>query len=177
MFDGWCFGGPLRAALLSFSMLLAAGCSIQPTPYQAVDKGYGYSQQQLDGRTWRVEFSGNSVTSRATVENYLLYRAAEIMRFGGYDRFIVLEKDVERRDAYYTTGYGPHLGVGRYSRDVGVWYSAPLTHRVSRRYAGVMTVRVHSGGSFDSSTPSYRVDEVMQQLAGTIILPKAKQAQ
>jgi hypothetical protein len=61
-------------------------------PYQPKADRTGYSQQQLDAQTWRVQFSGNINTPRETVENYLLYRSAEIMLFGGYDKFVMLEK-------------------------------------------------------------------------------------
>ena len=38
------------------------------TDTQPKTDGTGYSQQQLDSRTWRVQFAGNKNTSRETVE-------------------------------------------------------------------------------------------------------------
>ncbi len=63
---------------LDFALGLA-GCAVAPTPYQPDSEG-----------------AGNARTPRRTVENYLLYRSAEIMLFGGYDKFVFLDKDVER---------------------------------------------------------------------------------
>lgn len=161
---------PARAICLLCGLLLAA-CIAMPTPYQPRDGDYGYSQQQIDSLTWRVEFTGNSVTPRATVDNYLMYRAAEVMKFGGYDRFVLLDKNIERTDVYYGSGYVPHLGTGWYDRGFGMWYSSPEVYRSSSRYAGTATVRAYTGGPPPANAPVFVVDEVMAQLAPTIVMP------
>lgn len=77
-----------------------------PTPYQpAVGGGFGYEQQRIESDRFRVSFSGNSLTDRQTVENYLLFRAAELTVADGRDYFIVVSRDVERMDQYRT--YAP----------------------------------------------------------------------
>ena len=81
-------------------VLVLIGCAGKPTPYQPKTDRTGYSQQKLDAQTWRVQFIGNINTPRETVENYLLYRSAEIMLFGGYEKFVMLEKDIERNVEY-----------------------------------------------------------------------------
>lgn len=148
-----------------------AGCAQQPTPYEAQGgRSTGYDQQQIDGRTWRVEFAGNAATPRETVDNYLLYRAAEIMRFGGYDRFVVLEKEVERDVAY--RGFGPypgHIGVGvgrhggHFGYGIGVHDYYPVT-----RYRAFATVRVYEGGPPPAGLEVYDASEVIAQLGPTI---------
>ena len=62
------------AAVLVLGVVLAA-CA-KPTPYKPADNGTGYTEQKLEANRYRVTFSGNSVTDRETVDNYLLYRAA-----------------------------------------------------------------------------------------------------
>ena len=41
-------------------------------------RGYGFSEQRIEDDRYRITFRGNSSTSRETVENSLLYRAAEL---------------------------------------------------------------------------------------------------
>ena len=67
------------SALLSGLVLLGmlAGCA-QPTPYQPATEGYGHSEQQIEDNRYRVSFAGNDLTPADTVQNYLLYRAAEL---------------------------------------------------------------------------------------------------
>lgn len=51
---------------------------------------YGYSQQQLEQDRFRVSFAGNSLTDLTTVENYVLYRSAEVTVENGGDWFEVV---------------------------------------------------------------------------------------
>ena len=70
----------LRHLLLAASAAMLAACATS-TPYQPASKpgGFdGFSQTLIENDRARVTFGGNSLTERETVENYLLYRAAEI---------------------------------------------------------------------------------------------------
>ncbi|MGE0747005.1 MAG: hypothetical protein AB7K86_17235, partial [Rhodospirillales bacterium] len=75
--------------------VLLAGCS-DTTPYRPAVRGEGYRDQQVAAGRYQVTFIGNTVTDQQTVEEYMLYRAAEITVKAGKDRFTILEKDVER---------------------------------------------------------------------------------
>src|SRR3546814_2874529 len=72
--------GRLLAAIGTGTLMLA-GCA-SPTPYQpATGYGFnrtGFSEQRTESNRYMVSFSGNSLTSRETVERYLLFRAAEL---------------------------------------------------------------------------------------------------
>lgn len=151
--------------------LALAGCAAQPTPYEAQDgHSTGYDQQQIDSQTWRVEFAGNAATPRETVDNYLLYRAAEIMRFGGYNRFVVLEKEIERDVDYH--GFGPYpghigVGVGHHRGHFGYGVGAYDYYQVSR-YRAFATVRVYTGGPPPAGLQVYDAADVISQLGPTI---------
>lgn len=89
---------PLLAGLAMGAALLS-GCAT-PTPYHAAsatDPAHadGYRELQVEPERWRVVFAGNSLTSRETVETYLLYRAAELTLQKGYDWFQAVERDTE----------------------------------------------------------------------------------
>jgi hypothetical protein len=72
-----------------------AGCA-GPTPYQRQIDGRGYHEEQLDDKRFRVMFTANTRTPSETVENYVLYRAAELTLETGNDAFIVLDQGDER---------------------------------------------------------------------------------
>jgi len=107
----------MRPMLYAVLVLTLAACST-PTPYvpAAETGGYGYAVQRLEDNRYRVSFAGNSLTDRATVENYLLYRAAELTLQQGKDYFVVVNRDVTADTTYHTT-YDPMpfwYGPGRY---------------------------------------------------------------
>ena len=163
-------------AAVGLSLALVA-CAAQPTPYQPRSDGFGYKEQQLDSRTWRVEFVGNTVTPRETVENYLLYRAAEVMLFGGYDRFVVLEKDIERNVDYRGYGgYGPSFGAGFYRyRRFGYGFEGdygPDGYYARVSYAGYLTIRTYGGEPLPAGAVAYTAGELVKQLGPTIRLPQ-----
>ncbi len=111
--------GPLTA------LALLAGCTTA-TPYQPLNATRvqgGYVNQQLDQTHWRVAFYGNSLTSRPQVENYLLYRAAELTLQQGFTCFTVVNQGTNRQtsvrvDPYGPGAYGPY---GRYGYGGGYY--------------------------------------------------------
>jgi len=110
------------AALASLVLLGALSACTTATPYQPNIKGQavagGYSEQQLEADRFRVTFTGNSLTSRETVEGYLLYRAAELTLAQGSDWFEVVDRHTDRTqhtyvepDPLYRPWYGPGFGA------------------------------------------------------------------
>jgi hypothetical protein len=91
------------------------GCTTS-TPYQPLSSqrstAGGYSDQRIEDNRYSVSFSGNTMTSRETVETFLLYRAAELTNAQGYDWFVMAERDTEKKsrttvDRPFSTGpYG-----------------------------------------------------------------------
>ena len=182
-------GGPAYVIAMMWRLAIAgvlaaalAACAARPTPYQPRngDYEYGYAETQIDGQTWRVEFAGNFDTPRVTVENYLLYRSAEIMLFGGYERFIVLEKEVERtRDI---RGYTPYpyygwAGFGhRHSRrhsHLGSRYGYGAHHTYALdTYRAVATIRTFAETAAPQGLQVYAARDVIAQLGKSVVLPK-----
>lgn len=86
------------AAALLLAAALAAGCTApRPSAYRAEDGGFGYSETRLDPATWRVVFAGNRASGLAQVEDYALYRAAQVTLGAGFERFAVIDRDVGQR--------------------------------------------------------------------------------
>jgi hypothetical protein len=104
----------LRAAAAPLAALTLLAACTTATPYQPLNPrgGYsagGYSEQRLDETHYRVCFSGNEFTSRQRVENYLLYRAAELTAQGGYDSFTMVSHatDPHTRTRVMSDPFGP----------------------------------------------------------------------
>ncbi|MDP3173959.1 MAG: hypothetical protein Q8M88_05955 [Phenylobacterium sp.] len=115
-----------RPSVIAAALVLAAGLAAcaTPTPYQPNVPGQaasgGYSEVRIEPNRWRVNFSGNSLTSRETVEGYLLFRAAELTLQQGDDWFAIVQRDTETNrqtyvepDPFYRPWYGPSFGYWR----------------------------------------------------------------
>lgn len=115
-----------RSAAFAVVVAFAAGLAAcaTPTPYQPNIRGQstsgGYSEMRLEENRFRVNFAGNSLTSRETVEGYLLFRAAELTVQNGYDWFSILDRQTDRDartyvepDPFYNPWYGPSYSYWR----------------------------------------------------------------
>ena len=95
--------------------LALAGCAT-PTPYQPISSPHsaqgGYSEHEIAPNYWSVTFAGNSLTSRETVEGYLLYRAAELTQQQGKDWFQIVNRELEHNVTQEPVGptYNPWWG-------------------------------------------------------------------
>jgi hypothetical protein len=101
----------------SLLLCIAAAACTSPTPYRPASAGSdhtGYSSRQIESNRYRVSFAGNSMTSRETVERYLLYRAAELTVQRGYDWFAMADRQTERHTNTYVD---QPFGAG----DYGYW--------------------------------------------------------
>lgn len=149
---------------------MLAGCG-QPTPYQPATDGYGYREQQIEDNRYRVSFAGNDLTAMDTVQNYLLYRAAELTLDQGYDYFIVVDREVERSTIYWGTA-DTRLGAGYWTRwdddylgGIGLsTYSA----RPIDRYTAYADIVVFEGEKPEGDVNAYDARDVLRRLDATI---------
>ena len=59
---------PAAPTIVVLLGLLLAACAGKPTPYQAAQGGYGYSEQRLEDNRYRVSFAGIDATGRVDVD-------------------------------------------------------------------------------------------------------------
>jgi hypothetical protein len=111
-----------QLALATALTATLAACAT-PTPYRpATGSGYsrtGYSEQQIEPDRFQVMFSGNSVTSRETVERYLLYRSAQLTLEQGYDHFVLANRDTDKQSRTVVNDWGG--GFGAFGGGFGYW--------------------------------------------------------
>jgi hypothetical protein len=110
-----------KSAAFAAALALTAGLAAcaTPTPYQPNTPGHassgGYSEIRVEPDRWRVTFTGNSLTSRETVEAYLLFRSAELTVQQGYDWFSIVDRHTNRDAHTYVQPdplYHPWYGFG-----------------------------------------------------------------
>ena len=109
----------LKAAALAAALVAMAGLSAcaTATPYQPDMRGQsvsgGFTDVRIEADRFQVRFAGNSLTSRETVERYLLYRAAELTVSEGGDWFSLVERQTDRKARTYAEP-DPLSPFGRY---------------------------------------------------------------
>ena len=188
----------LVAALLAGSVLGLSACETA-TPYQPLGaKGEqasgGYFDHQIEANRWQVGFKGNSLTSRETVERYLLYRAAELSISQGFDWFEAVDRHTdEKTDVYadpalggYGYGYGgwggywgPQWGFARrgYGWRYGYFGGDPFWGPGAFDYNQVdqfqATAEILMGhGQKPNDRQAFNAHSVIEHLRGSITPPK-----
>jgi hypothetical protein len=135
--------------------LLLSSCAT-PTPYKAQWLTGGYSDIRYDKNTVKVSFRGNGYTSRETVEDYLLYRCAEITVERGYDYFVVLNNHTGSEFNLLVTGSG----------------GLP-THVTKRRtkYGSTALIKMFKGKKPKNLPNAYNASEVIKHIGPSIKNP------
>ena len=166
------------------------------TPYQPLNPASassgGYSETKLEQDRWRVTFAGNSMTSRETVETYLLYRAAELTVTQGYDWFETVDRhtDKDKRtyidpDPFYGPGYRwgyfrPYwsfYGRGYGWRSWGPFWGDPfwadgLDVQEIDRYQATAEIVMRKGAKPALDPKAFDAHAVMTSLGSKIVRPK-----
>jgi hypothetical protein len=159
----------VRETLLGLSMLgVLAGCGGGPTLYQPASGVYGYSEQQIEDNRYRVTFAGNDLSPAETVQNYLLYRAAEVTLDRGYDYFTRVDRNLDRSTTYWGSGPSTYLGTGLGRRSGGVIGFGTSTARPIDSYTAYADVVMFRGEKPQDDVNAYDARDVLRRLDGTI---------
>lgn len=183
----------LAAVLLAGAAGLTA-CATA-TPYQPNIPGQqtsgGFTESRIEDNRFRVNFAGNSLTSRDTVERYLLYRAAELTVGQGYDWFALVERDTDKKTRTYSTGgyggygYGPYGYWRPYWRAYGpawggwggwggwdpYWGSSGWDTRTVEKFEASAEIVLRKGPKPADDPSAFDAREVMANLGPTIMRP------
>jgi hypothetical protein len=166
----------LRHSLTPVVLALSlAGCATA-TPYQPAKDGLGYSEQKLESNRYRVMFAGNSSTPRQTVENYLLYRAAEITLNNGYDYFVIADNATNADTRYLQTFTGPAYGAYYWRPYWGVG-AATTTADPITEYQAEANIIVFKGPKPADNPKAFDARELKTNLEAQIVRPQPKVAE
>ena len=168
------FGRKALVAALATSTLMVAGCATETRYRPATGQGFnrtGYSERQIEPNRFLVGFSGNSVTTRDTVERYLFFRAAELTLQNGYDYFVMADRDTDRQTRTYTTpgfggGFGPWGGWGGGFNDFDV--------RTVDRFEASAEVVMRKGPIPRDNIRAFDARRVVDTVGPTVQLPEQK---
>ncbi|KQW86474.1 CC0125/CC1285 family lipoprotein [Brevundimonas sp. Root1279] len=183
----------LKPLLLAATAALALSACATATPYGPAgpDSRYGYSDQRITSDRYRINFSGNSVTSRDQVEMSLLLRAAELTLESGNDWFATVNRVTDRNVRYSSTGdpwygmYGSYWGPSWRYYHRGYWspwgggpwgpgWGPGYDTREIDRYEASAEILVGRGAKPADDANAFDAREVVQNL-GPLVARQAAQ--
>jgi hypothetical protein len=165
-----------RGLMMSSLMLALAACATA-TPYQPLKDGVGYGEQRIESNRYKVTFSGNSNTPRQTVENYLLYRAAEVTLQNGYDYFVQADSATDAQTSYTQlgTGFGGYRSY--WSPFYGPGFGFDTSSAIPRtEYEAQASILVFKGPKPADNYKAFDAREVKANLEATIARPPQQAA-
>lgn len=168
----------MQRLLLAASLILLLAACAKPTPYQPAIDGYGFTEQRIEDNRYRITFHGNSVTSQQVVEDYMLYRAAELTREQGYDFFEIADKETDKDTRYLATYVDPFppYYYGYYGRRFYPYPVGPSirtgTYRPIVQYSVQANIVLYRGKKPPENVEAYDARDVIQRLRPTVRLPE-----
>lgn len=110
-----------------FAVLLLVGGCASLTPYQPLTEGLGFTEQKIESNRYRISFTASSRTPAATVEGYLLRRAAELTLAESFDYFLIADQAASgapRSRSPVSIGVGGY--GGSYGSGIGIGFGTGL---------------------------------------------------
>lgn len=168
------FAAGLAVAILSSAL---SGCTTGPAPYgpKTERSGSGYSDERLTQNRYRVTYSGTVATPRSVVEDYLLYRAAELTLASGYAAFTFDTRDTKAKTTYlssfsaFPNPYGYPDPFGWY------WHSWPYDEDVQTRpvtrYDAYAEIVMLTADQAKAEPHALDAQDLMTRLAPRVIAP------
>lgn len=165
--------------VLSFLAVFGAGACVTATPYQpaSTEHGYGYAEAPIETDRVRIVFRGNTVTDREQVEDYLLYRAAELALLRGAQYFILTQRDTEADTRLVDIGVGGSRFSHFYYHPLHGWASFrdpfwdDRSWREITRYEASAEVFFGFGPKPEGDPHAYDASEVQQTLRARVAPP------
>jgi hypothetical protein len=164
----------VRRSCVVAMLLLGSSCA---TGYHEGGLFGGYRDEQLDSNTWRVSFSGNSSTARATVERYLMYRCAEVTVNAGFDYFVIAGGNTQRSE-FTQSGPGTYMGqtsgyvtssgdtAHGQTQTTGTYFPGATSTAVS--YGSFAIIKAFKGNKPSDNPNAYNAKDVMKYIGPRI---------
>ncbi len=173
-------------ALAVATLGLLSACAT-PTPYGPATgtSSYrpGYTDTRIEEGRYRLSFAGNDLTPRETVENYLLYHAAELTLANGYDWFEIVTRGTDEKKRTVSTYNDPFMDSlsWRFYRGSrwGAWgmWGMDDWNRESfeyTRYEASAEIVMHKGTKPEGQNNAYDARSVKDSLESKVVRPVAK---
>ena len=173
-----CFSrtAPVMGLILGLALVLAACATPAAYAPRRPGEATGYTDLELAPGRYRVTFTGNSLTARDTVENYLLLRAAEVTLAAGGTHFLFDDRDTRARTTIHADPVGPgYWGAGGWGFRPAWGYGPfgpPLMISQATRYEAYAEIVVLKPGQEANEPRAINAHEIVSHLA-----PEANPAQ
>ncbi|MEM9044233.1 MAG: hypothetical protein AAGC81_06035 [Pseudomonadota bacterium] len=158
----------------AIALIVGVSACTKPTPYAPAEERFGYSDQAIEENRFKVSFGGNTVTSRDTVETYLLYRAAEVTLSEGFDWFRLADQETEVSTRYraFSTGggFGPFFFRSGFRSGFFTGIGTTTARPISR-YEAFANILVYAGDKPAEDPSAYDARSVLQTLGPIIQRP------
>ncbi|MEM8951241.1 MAG: hypothetical protein AAGA21_02145 [Pseudomonadota bacterium] len=159
----------LPAAMMA---LMALAACAKPTPYVAAADagGFGYTQEETGQDQYLISFNGNGITTRKTVDLYLLYRAAELTEDKGFDYFIVGDRQ-EYIDPQGLAGRQSQISFARRQELlIGSGIRSRFGEEIVDQYGAEIEILMQRG-EMPRSANVHRAVDVLARSEGAIVRP------
>jgi hypothetical protein len=153
--------------LIIISIIAFYSCS---TPYQPKGSLGGYSEEKITSNMYKVKFRGNQHTKIETVQNYLLYRCAELTKEKGFNYFTVITEEHHFDEHSMRPERGASFET-RTSESGGTITSVKpdlQNPTSSTNYTAVFFIRLLSEIDEKYKNAVFNVDEVFEELSDTM---------
>jgi hypothetical protein len=177
----------MNKLLLAAAAALTVSACATATPYAPAAPGHkeGYAEYRVSPDRYRVTFAGNSVTSRDTVEMYLLFRAAEVTLQNGYDWFETTDRSTQRDTRYVGTPdpwwggspYGPYWRPSWRFHRRGAWgpwgprWGDDFDVQQINQYEASSEIVLHHGAKRDGDPHAFDAHQVIDNLGPRVTRP------
>jgi len=162
---------PLAISLVALLVSCAAPAVYAP---KAEGARTGYTDEQLGQNRFRVTYTGDSATPRETVEDYLLFRAAQVTQTAGAQWFVFDTRDTKAKTTYFSDfdgfPYGPGFG---WRRDWLWWPGDPMAEsRPITRYQAYAEIVILTPDQAHADPHALNAQDILTRL-GPKVLPPA----
>ncbi|MDJ0921909.1 MAG: hypothetical protein QNI84_12345 [Henriciella sp.] len=156
-------------AILAISVIIGLAACATPTPYRALEDGYGYSEEKLDDDRYRVSFHGNADTSQTLANDYLMLRMADLtlenrkayftVEEQGTDCFITIRTSPDSTCTVHRAYTNPYPYYEFETERRGLFQTGP-----KREYDAIAFFRMTDEAPDAVSTTTFSAEDVTQQL-------------
>ncbi|MEL7453444.1 MAG: hypothetical protein AAGJ50_08755 [Pseudomonadota bacterium] len=163
----------LKSTSVALGAALVLGACVTATPYQQSKGGissYGYDDVKIEAGKYRVTFRGNSSTDLATVENYILLRAAELTLADGFGHFMILADSESGLRSFNSTstGFGGGFGGfgrGGFNRGFGGIGTSTTRTRERRSFDVGVVIQAFEGEKDPENIEAFNAQDVFENLS------------
>ena len=153
----------LKYASVVTVILIFINCS---TPYQPKGALGGYSEERMLDNMYRVEYQGNQHSKPEKIQNYLMYRCAELTQEKGYEYFAILSEERHFDDfGTQPESNTPYSSRNSSSSGMRVVANPDLQNPTNAtNYTGVFVIKLLEDVDKNLKKAVFNVDEVLEEL-------------